>query len=682
MINHPPRTLQEAGITVNTAGHYFLPPVIIQYGNGHHQSLIIEVGTSITTQPSTSASLAGVAQMLRNSSFPNFAGPNIPASGPSAESTANQPDESRVESRVESRSESRPETRPEISTEGNTEINTEGNTERNRSRSTSRVRPVEDQTNQQNQQIAPSSELSAASTPTGVRGLDYPAFDVSTNGIYNDPTQPTSNLLAPIQRAFDRIYRQPRGNNNNNNNDSNNVDNNSNDNINNNSTDANTNNSNDSNNNNTNNLSSNGVESRNIILTVNYVYGGINNESNDGSLLLYVPNIDETDEENVNVIVRLATEIALRTIATTLRKSSGVSNETFENLTVKKVKDLNENQQECSICYESYVDKDEDDANTLDNNNKRKREDDFDEENDTSKRIKSNTGESVSANSILKSETNSVLKHYPVVMKCGHIFGASCLKEWFKANSSCPLCRERIPNVMETESGDSRYITITLPNLANIISNSRSLIENFNNRHMTFNVSEDVITDTINPENSENMIPLLSTNSANILDRLEDIRRIQARNPNDNNSNNNESGNANNFNTANNDSTGTNNSTPVQRQTLLSFIRDVISSLSTRQNNPSAIITSHIPIRQRRVARTMPQFPGLFPPLGVESRRTANGVETREISMFDNDSNNDNNNTNDNDNNNSNNTAVNENTNSGDTNLDTAEERPHSQEQH
>lgn len=525
---------------------------------------------------------------------------------------------------------------------------------------------------------------SLANLPRGIRGLDYPAFDVSSEGVYNEDSQAVSRFLAPLQRVFERVYGQ-----------------------------------NENSNSGTLGTTAEGrnfasdmppssrpatttgpatatapdppdgnaadeaaaneqqqnppAESRNIILTINYVYGGSSdtNENNSGSLLLYVPSIDETNEDNVSVLVRLATEIALRTIAVSLRNSAGVSKQTFEALEVKKVSELKENELECPICYEKYVDKETDEKDL--SSKKRKQgeiDEDEDEENpDTKykskKRAKDNRANPIPINNS-QDQTEKEMKssekvkqpvytHYPIVMKCGHVFGASCLSEWFKTNSSCPLCRKKIPNVMETATEDSRDVTITLPNLARIISNCRPLIENFNNRLMTFSLSEEddysganIVTD------NEDQIPssgsFLSSNGANILERLTTMRRNQQLNGRPNTS---DSANYSNENNPNaNANADANNSgqdrsrvpSTTNRQSLVNFIRDIVSSLSRRTGEePTASINNsrlglhsasgRIPI-VRPLSRSGTQFSGMFPPLGVESRRTANGVETREISMF------------------------------------------------
>lgn len=49
---------------------------------------------------------------------------------------------------------------------------------------------------------------SLANLPRGIRGLDYPAFDVSSEGVYNEDSQAVSRFLAPLQRVFERVYGQ------------------------------------------------------------------------------------------------------------------------------------------------------------------------------------------------------------------------------------------------------------------------------------------------------------------------------------------------------------------------------------------------------------------------------------------------------------------------------------------
>lgn len=580
--NLTPRTLEEAGITLHPDGHYTLPAVEVQYRGGHTQTLLIDVG-SMMVQPTviTTTSLATVSDLLRNrgngtsnnsergnQDLFDSAGQNFFPPSHTQASFADEP----------------------VSSDQHTDNSArEAPTTNNSTTDSENRRPI--------------------------RGLDYPAFDVSSNGIYNDDSQPASRILG---RLFERALgtrassipptqttNTPSRN----------------------TPEVSTEEADTTTSSSTlhtvspstmNPVHQTPSESRNIILTVNYVYGS-NSDNNSGSLLLYVPNIDDNNEENVGVLVRLTTEIALRTIATALKKSAGVSKEIFDQLEVKRVEELNESDSECPICYDKYVNKDE--CSTM----KRKRVDGEEEpKNGYIKRAKNNSGESTPLEDSSKDEpkeegSKSSLKHYPVAMKCGHIFGASCLQEWLKTNNSCPLCRDKLPNKLETENNGARYITITLPNLARIIGISRPLIQNFNNRQMTFTLSDDqdsvpndIVIDTRSPfPNTSNTAPTLD---------------IPERSP--------QIGETNSTNSAG----GNNGNTPNNGQSLLNFIRDVISSFAPRNTSGNGRVTQHTPRPFRSVSRTSPQFGGIFPPLGVESRRTANGVETRELSSLDNSS--------------------------------------------
>ncbi|KAG7698314.1 hypothetical protein KL933_001260 [Ogataea haglerorum] len=306
------------------------------------------------------------------------------------------------------------------------------------------------------------------SESSGIRGVDYPAFDVSNEGVYREQ-HIANNLLDNLISPF---YRSLGGNN--------------------------------SASQQTNsisvpfyrNLTPASEPSRNIILTVNYIYGqpnplqpSENNNSLSGSLILHVPNINESDDENLQVLIRLATTIALRTIATSVKKASGISAEQFDKLEVRKIADLKEKQ--CAICYDDYEDDNPEAINQI--GQKRKRaEDETDETGEhqpkkmrkMANEIKSQSG----TTDMAKKEV--VYNHAPVEMPCGHVFGRGCLREWLKTNNSCPLCRHSMLHGNESSatrnSNSENETTIILPNLARVISEIRPLIEGFNSRHLTF----------------------------------------------------------------------------------------------------------------------------------------------------------------------------------------------------
>lgn len=432
--------MAELGISLLPNGHFTLPPVTITHSNSESQSIRIEVG-DVINPPSTTS--------------PNDSGdPN---------------DNQRVMYLQQFlRSFSRPAFSPEASSDVQS-------TTRNPSEPASEVTP-----SPQPSHVVQDAPLNGIDPPqralNGIRGLDFPAFDVSRNGIYNDASQPTG-VLRPLEQILSSISSRTQTP----------------------STSA-----------AANSLSSartlprltfpvtssNGVvqESRNIILTVNYVYGGQQNPtaSTTGSLILHVPSINETNQDNIEVLVRLATSIALRTISSTVKHSWGVSKDTFNHLKTKELKDLKDSEKECPICYEKFEEK---------QSNKRKRDDgnddnSVDKQENKNKKLKDNDG---LAASVLSSDTteNKVKPivvnptdycHYPVELTCGHIFGQSCLAEWFKSSNSCPLCRSKLPAI---GGGISSQTTISLPNLATVISNGREVIDDLNHRHLAITIPDE-----------------------------------------------------------------------------------------------------------------------------------------------------------------------------------------------
>ncbi|GMF00115.1 unnamed protein product [[Candida] boidinii] len=235
----------------------------------------------------------------------------------------------------------------------------------------------------------------------------------------------------------------------------------------------------------------------------------INNISNlSGSLILHVPNIDDSDDDSLQVLVRLATTIALRTIATSVKKISGVNDDHFARLKTKNANELSESDRYCPICYDPYqeidklevkqddedeevedVDDEDEDKDDIDSN-KRKKLNTKDEEisdNPESKETSPRKRRKINSDSRYKTSENgstrdtikdnnfnkndkSEYTHVPVLMPCGHVFGRSCLREWLKTNNSCPLCRLSIP-IPRSESNDTNSeTTIILPNLARVIS--------------------------------------------------------------------------------------------------------------------------------------------------------------------------------------------------------------------
>lgn len=442
------RRMAQLGISQLPNGHYTLPPVVIAHSNNQTQAINIEVGdvVRVPVQSSTASPQQDMADnqrvMYLQQFLRSFARPPAPTASvaPVAPVTPTEPAEA-----------------------------TEA-------------------------PAAAESTVEAPRPPSqgGVRGLDFPAFDVSPSGVYNDPSQPTG-VLRPLEQILNSISQgavrgrmqaptgqtvsarsavnTPSG---------------------------------------TASALQNALgagagpiqESRNIILTVNYVYGGQQgpNASTTGSLILHVPSINETNQDNIEVLVRLATSIALRTISTTVKKSWGVSKSTFDNLATKRVADLGPSQRDCPICYDKFedlepaVEEGEDNGeDESEDSGKRKRE--SNEELPPAKKLKTAFGSATATASATPKDTKSAVvnpgdySHHPVVLECGHVFGQSCLAEWFKSSNSCPLCRSKVPAM---GGNVPTQTTISLPNLATVISNGREVIEDLNNRHLVISIPDRV----------------------------------------------------------------------------------------------------------------------------------------------------------------------------------------------
>ncbi|TID16691.1 hypothetical protein CANINC_004143 [Pichia inconspicua] len=575
--------LREAGITQSANGSYNLPPVLVQYRDGIYQTLVIEV--SNRERPSSITTLWNLAQdpSNRNLTTESPGPPDTTSDLTTREQSVSENENGDSDRQMTTIFQNAAAlSRLGLFHRGNDNISeTERERETNDRLLTSRiVDPLQRLFERMSGQSVNRTNLGNSNTPTPT----------------STPTQSQSQSL--------ETHVQPppvRDNENSNNN--------TDENNNTNQTDATSN-------------ASNDIElrmpgdSRNIILTVNYIQGGQGNENGSGSLLLYVPSIVDTDESNVQLLVRLATEIALRTISTLLQKSAGVSDKVFESLKVKKLADLKPSEQECPICYDSYVEKE----NLPDVNKKRGNDSEDGEDGDNNsvppnKRLKSNTQESIPVNTSNSSpvketkdspkETKLEYAHYPVTLNCEHTFGASCLHEWFKTNSTCPLCREKLPNKSDAIN-TPHDIQITLPNLARTIRIARTLIDNLNNREMTFHFREDdqATIDRILQESDSNILSPAAYQT--LLETFTSLRSL----PNQNNPNENTTP----------VGSRTASATPPSRPTtsatsILNFVREVISSM--RRDNNAATNGSR-PNRS----------------VGVESRRTANGVETRDYTMF------------------------------------------------
>lgn len=87
-------------------------------------------------------------------------------------------------------------------------------------------------------------------------------------------------------------------------------------------------------------------------------------------------------------------------------------------------------------------------------------------------------------------EKDEEVSHMPVKMpSCDHVFGKSCIIEWLKGNVSCPLCREEVEALKETDPKIARRNTIRDNSSYNFNPNQEHVVDHILNR----------LTDVFNP---------------------------------------------------------------------------------------------------------------------------------------------------------------------------------------
>lgn len=242
-----------------------------------------------------------------------------------------------------------------------------------------------------------------------------------------------------------------------------------------------------------------------IIITVNYVFSDENNPQNpnrSGSLVMTLPNNSSNrDPRIIQEFIRLATQMAYSTIVN-LNKEKGITIDKFNSFDIKTLEELSDTSKECSICFEDYV--------SFSNGSDKKRsivEDSKSHEDTFVKKRKLNTDDSGSTNNTLSalptssdstgassasentsrpkylSEFTGSFEHLPVQMPCGHIFGKSCLFEWLKNHSSCPLCRDSVSesNTNEASSTEANGNVQNNPNITMMHGVHRPLLSDIFN---------------------------------------------------------------------------------------------------------------------------------------------------------------------------------------------------------
>lgn len=378
-----------------------------------------------------------------------------------------------------------------------------------------------------------------------------------------------------------------------------------------------------------------------IIITVNYIFSDENDPSNPnrtGSLVLTLPNNSANqDPRTIEELIRLATQMAYTSIINGRHQEKGLSLEKFQSFPSKSLDEINSH--ECSICLENFID-----VNTTDTlknleesgsrSKKRRKLNDMtsssisgdsglqtdqdgserDESDHRTSHHRDHENENPNRSKLLAS-AGIEFSHVPVEMPCGHIFGQSCLSEWLKSHTTCPLCRTAISNPRagidssndqnSTDQSDStttnnlNFTGLNIPGL-----NSEGVNSNRNNNTTNSNLD----TDGDNSRGFSN-IRFVGPNGFDEFLNLFNPRQDQR--PEGETTSRNPRVLSDLLGRANRDF-GNNN-------------RDSNPSSSSSMSGPSVFSNILTYFRRRQ-----PESNSLFP-VGVASRRTNNGIESSEI---------------------------------------------------
>lgn len=200
-----------------------------------------------------------------------------------------------------------------------------------------------------------------------------------------------------------------------------------------------------------------------ILITVNYVFSDNNNPQNPnrlGSLVMTFPdNASNRQPRIMQELVRYATLMAYRTIVSGLHKKVGTTVEKFNSFPTKHQVEGSV----CSICFDEYESDGEGNGDREQGHSKRRRLNSPDplSGDDVTYQASPNvdapllpqsplppadttTEETPSHGPKYLSDDSTVYKHVPAELPCRHVFGRSCLYEWLKTNTTCPLCRQKV----------------------------------------------------------------------------------------------------------------------------------------------------------------------------------------------------------------------------------------------
>ncbi|CUM65445.1 uncharacterized protein PRCAT00003084001 [Priceomyces carsonii] len=358
-----------------------------------------------------------------------------------------------------------------------------------------------------------------------------------------------------------------------------------------------------------------------IIITVNYVFSDENNPqvpNRSGSLIMTLPNNPSNrDPRVIQEFIRLATQMAYSTIINGLHKEKGITLDKFNSFPIKSEDELKDSKN-CSICFEKFkfLDKKEDSYPRA----RSEVDKELGVKSGISKRQKLNCGKlnstetnpssaadsgEMSGEEIRPANANTEkeylcdfkghFEHVPVAMPCGHVFGKSCLFEWLKNHSTCPLCRGSVSEPQTQQDGNNNIRrpgpTIVGLNDTNNANGSSNFLQNF--------------TVVDRPENFSEVLHNVNAEGGNTDDDSSALRRVLR------------SGNglrdvARNNLFADDVHTSVNNSRP--------------DSSVTNGNNRQGSVISHLLTYLRR-PQLNASSEALFP-TAVASRRTSQGVET------------------------------------------------------
>ncbi|RCK62439.1 Protein SAN1 [Candida viswanathii] len=368
---------------------------------------------------------------------------------------------------------------------------------------------------------------------------------------------------------------------------------------------------------------------RAIIITVNYVFSDESRPTapnRSGSLIMSLPNNASNREPGViQEFIRLATQMAYSSIINGLHQEKGTTLEKFRSFNEVPRKDLGDNET-CSICFEKFEllekEKREQELGTDDEIVHHKKRRLFDESSvTTSSSSNSRNDERVhegaepSRNPVFLMDYSSDFNHVPIKMPCSHVFGQDCLCEWLKSHTTCPLCRfsvaEEDSNVLS--NNEARNVSIfTIP----ADSNSSSF-RNVSVRNSI--VQTPFAADAIDGDGSTERVHYFGFNPASTSPRLVtpvpssefDPFSLQPNQPQQQ----------------------LLQQPPIRRifrSTRSRREREARLSQESRNLNPFAEVVDYIRGRGSALRQPEPLFP-----IGMTSRRTANGIETRLTDQLD-----------------------------------------------